>query len=201
MKIIGYGEDSLTLWALKNRLGEILDKLGDTTPPSKCLAIYRPSFGRHGGASRSEFGEFDAIIGTHQATYLVESKREGSREIINRQIRFGEAQIRRHNIFAFYFNRWRDLQPSDWNTFSKVIRNDFKRKFNDKPIPRADRLLANNLLYVFSKLRCYNLKTINVLLFLHGPNFTSLPSKIMTVNFSLVSIQCNFLSTGGYVQL
>ena len=31
MKVYAYGEDALTLWAIKNRLPEILGKLGDKT--------------------------------------------------------------------------------------------------------------------------------------------------------------------------
>ena len=78
MKILGYGEDFLTFWAITKRLNEILSQLKDKTDPEKCTVIYRPSFGRRGGLRRSEFGEFDTIIVTPEKAYLVESKWDGS---------------------------------------------------------------------------------------------------------------------------
>ena len=36
MKVYAYGEDALTLWAIKNRLSEILGKLGDETKVDEC---------------------------------------------------------------------------------------------------------------------------------------------------------------------
>jgi len=69
MKLFGYGEDFLTLWALTKVTKTILNKLNDETPPDSCKIIYRPSFGRAGGSmenQRAEFGEFDAILVTDQ---------------------------------------------------------------------------------------------------------------------------------------
>ena len=58
MEIFTYGEDALTLWALKNKFLEILKKYEDNTPVSQCKIFYRPSFGRRGGSKSSQFGEF-----------------------------------------------------------------------------------------------------------------------------------------------
>ena len=69
MQILGYGEDSLTLWALKRELGTILRSLCDTSRPENCKVLYRPSFGRGHG-----FGEFDFIILADACVYLGESK-------------------------------------------------------------------------------------------------------------------------------
>lgn len=84
MEILTYGEDGLTLWALQNKLEDILTELakpimkGETiikpgeTPatPEECKVFYRPSFGRgeHG------VGEFDFIIATPKIIYLGETK-------------------------------------------------------------------------------------------------------------------------------
>jgi hypothetical protein len=48
LKIIGYGEDALTLWVLRQRTSKILEEFPDKTPISECIAFHRPSFGRHG---------------------------------------------------------------------------------------------------------------------------------------------------------
>jgi hypothetical protein len=49
VKILGYGEDTLTLWAMKEHIGKILKEFEDPTLSSDCLVFYRPSFGRSGG--------------------------------------------------------------------------------------------------------------------------------------------------------
>ena len=74
MELLGYGEDGLTLWAIKNRLDTILDKLKDDSDPNNCLVYYRPSFGRRGGLKSAQFGEFDFILLSEHGIYLVESK-------------------------------------------------------------------------------------------------------------------------------
>jgi hypothetical protein len=74
-RIIGYGEDALTLWELQHKTKEILSEFRDKTAPQDCLVFYRPSFGRSGGVESAEFGEFDAIIAPKEKFYLVE--REG----------------------------------------------------------------------------------------------------------------------------
>ena len=83
MKILGYGEDSLTFWALKYRLKDILKKLNDKTPSSKCTIFYRPSFGR---GNYICFGEFDAILATEKFIYLIESKWEESSGVNSKEI-------------------------------------------------------------------------------------------------------------------
>ena len=73
-KILGYGEDALTLWALKHRTSDILESFQDQTAPSDCLIFYRPSFGRHSKEGSAVFGEFDAILVSSENIYLIESK-------------------------------------------------------------------------------------------------------------------------------
>ena len=73
-EIFGYGEDALTLWALKRHVSTILDHFQDKSLPLDCLIFYRPSFGRHSKKKASVFGEFDAIVASSQNIYLIESK-------------------------------------------------------------------------------------------------------------------------------
>lgn len=79
-KIFGYGEDALTLWALKQHTSNILEEFQDKTPISNCLIFYRPSFGRGFG---SVFGEFDAILVSRENIYLIESKWDNLAEFKN----------------------------------------------------------------------------------------------------------------------
>jgi len=78
MPLLGYGEDALTLHAFTSGLAELFRQLGDSTDIKDSIRFFRPSFGRRsslpGAASaRASFGEFDGIIGSANAVYLVEA--------------------------------------------------------------------------------------------------------------------------------
>src|SRR4051794_203746 len=97
-QVLGYGEDALTYSAITTRCEDLLKALGDTTNPDEAISVYRPSFGRRaanhvdaGQTERSEFGEFDAIVATSQAIYLIESKWHGKSVIRGGTITLGEA--------------------------------------------------------------------------------------------------------------
>lgn len=158
--ILGYGEDFLTLWAVYNKLDDILRRLEDESDPNDCLVIFRPSFGRAGGTDSAQFGEFDSIIITPRTVYLVESKWDRS-GIRNNTLRIEEVQILRHNIFKWYHNNW---NGEDWRTFIEKFSDDFYNRFQ-KPIAPEGSLLSRNLLTVLKKTNGKLLK--NVLLFLH----------------------------------
>jgi hypothetical protein len=81
----GYGEDALTIWALQKQLSIIMEQLDDTTPVEPIKVFLRPSFGRKGGASRAEFGEFGFILSTDTMIYLGETKLQGSPETARAQ--------------------------------------------------------------------------------------------------------------------
>lgn len=100
VKVVGYGEDSLTLWALKHRLSAILEE--ERTAPSDCLVFYRPSFGRHSKNSKAVFGEFDAIIVSSKNIYLIESKWDNLGKFNKDELILREEQELRHNIFSWY---------------------------------------------------------------------------------------------------
>ncbi len=76
MPLLGYGEDALTLHAFTSGLAELFRQLGDPTDTKDSIRFFRPSFGRRsslpGAASaRAAFGEFDGVIGSAKAVYLV----------------------------------------------------------------------------------------------------------------------------------
>jgi hypothetical protein len=107
MQVIGYGEDALTLWAIANKLDVILDRLGDDSEPSACKVFYRPSFGRHGGESSAQFGEFDFIILGRHCLYLGESKWDRSpKGKENGVLKLRTEKTRRHEVFRFYIDHW-----------------------------------------------------------------------------------------------
>src|SRR5271157_1954335 len=100
MKLYGYGEDALTLWALKMKLSEILEPFGDHSAASECKLFFRPSFGRRGGEKSSQFGEFDFIILARDRLYLGESKWDRSPEVTDiGTIELREEQNIRHQLF------------------------------------------------------------------------------------------------------
>ena len=182
MKVYAYGEDALTLWAIKNRLPEILGKLGDETKVDECKLFFRPSFGR-GGKGTSNFGEFDFILLTGKAIYLGESKWDGSSEKLkDGLLELRPEQLFRHNVFKWYMDNWTFACPqlTDWKDlihasknrepkFPKVEQNENERE--DKTVPSEDKLLASNIKTV-SDIISKHFKpikpaVINVLLYMH----------------------------------
>ncbi len=146
MQLFGYGEDSLTYWAI-SQLRTVLEQVGDESPTKDALCFYRPSFGR-GGRSSSVFGEFDAILAVPAGIYLIEAKATTSKQFRNPVIKLSEAQIRRHEIFRWYLNAWRQITPDSWDAFREEALNSFEHKFADRTIPRATTKLAQNLEFV-----------------------------------------------------
>jgi len=192
-RIFGYGEDALTLWALKQHTSDILGAFGDQNPPSDCLIFYRPSFGRSGGVRRAEFGEFDAIIASSENIYLIESKWDNLSTFKNDELTIEEEQELRHRIFSWYITHWDKKYSNDWESFIEEQMGDFQMGFPDKRIAPADSILAENLQFILTKLqkhcrRFSSKRNIqNVLCFFYNRRNTKPPSKT-SKDFSLVSI-------------
>ncbi len=99
--LLGYGEDALTLWALTKGLHLFRQQLVDGTSPPETTVFFRPSFGRKAPNPRgkkSVFGEFDGIVCSLEANYLVEGKWNKSSELVESEITLSPVQIRRHEI-------------------------------------------------------------------------------------------------------
>jgi hypothetical protein len=182
MEIYGYGEDALTLWALKNELPTILDWLDDSSSLSKCKTFFRPSFGRRGGASGSQFGEFDFILLSEQRLYLGESKwRRSSENISNGSLKLRKQQLLRHTMFRFYVQEWAFGNYSTWDEFSISAKEKLEALDIFKPIAVAKRLLTTNLQTVLETVK-FQFPSVppikNVLLFLHdGTSTKPLPQR------------------------
>jgi len=180
-KIVGYGEDAFTLWALKQHASRILDQFEDETTLSDCIVFYRPSFGRHSKEYSSVFGEFDAIVASKENIYLVESKWDNLTEFHNDEFVLREEQILRHKIFSWYLTHWNKKYSNDWQAFINEHQSDFK--FEDKTIAPKSSLLAANLEFILKKLQDHcrrilsedNIK--NVLLFFYNAEKSKHPLK------------------------
>lgn len=203
-RIFGYGEDALTLWALKQHTSSILDEFQDRTPISNCLIFYRPSFGRHSKANSSVFGEFDAILVSKESIYLIESKWDNLTEFSNSEFLLREEQTLRHKIFSWYLTHWSKNYLHNWQTFINEHQEDFK--FGNKTIAPEDSLLARNLELILDKLqgncRSYpsekNIK--NVLLFFYNAEKSKPPTKTNDA-FKLIPIEYNREIKGNFVTL
>jgi len=193
MKVLGYGEDFLTFWAVTKKLPDILRQLGDETSLENCVVIYRPSFGRKGGKGSSQFGELDSIIITPETAYLVEAKWDGSEaRWKNNVLELDHVQVQRHKIFEWYHKNW---EGEDWNDFTKNHTEEFEHMFGKKVAPTGS-LLSRNLLTIMK--RTHGKKLVNVLLFLYHKHKTELP-EIKTA-FTKVLIEFKY-SDGEYAEI
>ena len=195
MTVLGYGEDALTLHAITGGLPRVLRQLGDDTDPVKALIFYRPSFGRRSsaptGSPRSEFGEFDAIIGTTRAVYIVEAKWSASAELTGTDLKLRKEQTKRHLAFRAYLEEWRRDRPADWATFAA-------QDLRLVP-PSAGTTLARNLAYVLGRLDVCGPTIVDVLLFCRVSEATPAPSTCGT--FSIVTHMCVPEEGGGFIRL
>lgn len=146
MQILAYGEDALTLWALRNKLAHILHIAKDASDTSRCRAFFRPSFGRSGGGKSSQFGEFDFILLADSCRYLGESKWDKSSEKIRDGVLFlRDEQLFRHDMLKFYIEEWAFGNHSNWHEFEKQANNTLLQRGITKPVAPENSLLATNL--------------------------------------------------------
>lgn len=154
MTILSYGEDGLTLWALRDteKFQEILSQLGEENinPNDKRLILYRPSFGR-GGKSKKNIGEFDAIIASEKNIYLVESKWDNLKKG-KTDHSLKKNQALRHDAFAWLLDKWNDNDSNDWSHFFRANEEEYSREFRPKTLAKDSDLLAKNLTSVLKKI-------------------------------------------------
>lgn len=177
MRVLGYGEDALTFWSLNLCLDGFLrhTAIGDTTDTKDSVVFYRPSFGRSGGSSSAQFGEFDAIVLTKYALYLIESKWSGEPTVDGR-IQLAGRQMQRHQIFTWLRAEWMAQSPVDWSQFSNVEENRlrFAATFQGKPLVKPGSRLSSNLEYILQATNL-NVPTKNVLLYFHQESDRNIP--------------------------
>jgi len=205
MKLYGYGEDALTLWALKMKLPEILEALEDNSTLSDCELFFRPSFGRRGGEKSSQFGEFDFIILARDRLYLGESKWDRSPEVTDiGTIALREEQITRHKLFAFYVRHWAVGQYCSWEEFFKAAPSLLEQEKIKKPLAPTNSLLTENLMTVMSIIRkhfSHEPQIHNILLYLYGSaKEKTIPKNVEgEEEFQVVALQYPDSNTGNYI--
>lgn len=197
-RVIGYGEDGLTLWACTQRLPVVLKALDDTTAPGDCLFFYRPSFGRKGGQKNAQFGEFDGILATRRCVYPIESKwfRSPRRE---RLVKLKPHQVLRHEILQWLRERW---QPGmKWPDFSRAFQAEFANAFQNKPLaPVRSKLsdLADNSEHILDMLASYPRKIEHVVLaFYREASHAPLGVASYKPPFRLVGVAYDPINPGG----
>jgi len=204
MQILGYGEDALTLWAIKNKLDVILEAVEDSSDPSMRQVFFRPSFGRRGGDSSPQFGEFDFIILTKDRLYLGESKWvRSSEKLKDGVLELRDEQKRRHEVFKFYVEQWAFGSHSSWCEFADKARLVLESGVV-KLLAPANSLLAANLKTVLGVIREHyaSMPDIrNMLLYLHdGAAVEQLPQKA-TEDFDLVCIDYSADTLDNFIRI
>ena len=205
MHILGYGEDALTLWALKNRLDVILRALEDASPTKSCKVFFRPSFGRRGGSRSSQFGEFDFLLLARDCLYLGESKWTGSSEKVKRgNLELSPVQLLRHRLFRFYVEQWAFGGYSSWNQFRRQARSKLRERGIAKPLAPTGSLLAQNLQFVLGVITEHYRSSLpeitNVLLYLHRGELDEIP-RTAGAGFIVVPLDYSEAAKGNYVVL
>lgn len=202
MRLMSYGEDALTLAAVTGGMPSLLTKLRDATDAEDALVLYRPSFGRRSGIEgrrRSEFGEFDAIIGTAQAIYLVEAKWSASAELRSGSIQLRPEQLRRHQVFRSYLQQWRAQNCNVWADFVPQGRPMLEEGFEGLTTPGEDTTLAKNLEYVLNLLMPLGEAVVDVLLGCSPGPFAGAISGPR--GFEVIQHQVESVGGAGYVEL
>ena len=203
MKLIGYGEDALTLWALRSRLTDILRGVGDATSPRHCKVFFRPSFGRRGGPHSSQFGECDFAVVTRGTVYLGESKWHRSTEdISNGQITIRPEQIKRHEILSLYIERWCSGEYEDWPVFVKANKATFVQ--HHKPIAPIGSLLAENLREFLGQIKWHLAQKPplirNILVYFYASSGDTLPDR-SSGDFSVICLDYSARRVGNFIEI
>jgi hypothetical protein len=196
MRVLSYGEDPLTYWVLSQRMGEFLEQLDDDSSLDDVVFLYRPSFGRAAGA---QFGEFDAIVGTPVATYLVEAKWHGSGEVSTGTAILRPEQYRRHEIFSWYRDAWERGGRLRWIDFLGEAGEAWLAAYPDRTLAPDGSLLARNLEFVLSQLSdCGPNQDVVLYVGLEG---LPAPSAVESERFRLVVLEYQGLAGTGYFQI
>jgi hypothetical protein len=202
MKILGYGEDALTLWSLTKRLPRILGAFEDGSEPNECIAFFRPSFGRRGGQGSSQFGEFDLILVTKERVILVESKWDRSSEVRRgAKLDLRPEQIQRHEVMRRYILEWTSEDYRDWDAFVESAEADWTV---EKPMAPSGSRLSENLTYLLhtiqNKLGSSPKIENAIVLFHQGIDSADFPAEV-PAGFQFVAIDYSADLSGNFVAI
>lgn len=195
-RVLGCGEDTLTLWALTKQTGAFLNALHDDSSVSETTVFLRPSFGRgrrvRSAGAVAEFGELDGIVRTRQAIYLVEAKCARSGELVDDPVVLRDVQTRRHEVLRAYLESWRETAPHDWKSFGGSIQTVFGSASWGLKVAPLGSLLAGNLEFVLRDLADTHLPIVDVLLVLVPAGWTrklSAPPRFRLVQLEYTPVE------------
>ncbi|MBA3557159.1 MAG: hypothetical protein H0W30_01035 [Gemmatimonadaceae bacterium] len=206
MELLGYGEDALTYWAITQRLDALLQPFGDSAAATGTV-FFRPSFGRRSSSwnedpSRrgAQFGEFDSIISTEAAVYLIEAKWSSSGEVEPDRIVLRAEQIRRHRVFGRYLTLWGEQSPATWEEFHSrnpalEIQGLAGRSESCETAPVGSRL-ARNLTTVLTCCARVGKPVRDVILVVHPGAQPELKPRSGPEGFQVVEIDCPAMRDG-----
>ncbi len=157
-------------------------QLGDPTDIKDSIRFFRPSFGRRSSlpvaaSARASFGEFDGIIGSAKAVYLLEAKWTGSGELFGAELELRAEQRRRHVAFRTYLEEWRRSPSDSWEMFAEKIKPLLAGRTNGLAPAPAGSTLARNLGHVLRRLASCGSEIIDVLLFSRSSPSQAVPER------------------------
>jgi hypothetical protein len=145
------------------------------------------------------FGEFDGIIGTSKAVYLIEAKWTNSGELVRSELELRPEQRRRHMAFRTYLEEWRRTRQDSWQTFADRIKRSLADNTQGLVPPSAETTLARNLEYVLRKLSDCGDEVIDVLLFSRMSAEHSVPERCG--DFCMISYLAAPEEGSGFIRL
>jgi hypothetical protein len=182
--IYSHAEDACTFHTLRYKLPELLEKLGDNTDPASAVVLFRPSFGRRGGA---QLGEPDAMIGTDRRVYNIETKWPGSAGFDQPEFIMRPEQRRRHTALRVYREAWANTRPSGtWADVAAVANPGLAAV--GAIAPMADRRLAGTLQTVLTAFERCGQPTLDVLMCVQVEGFLVTPPRTC-VGFRVVCMK------------
>lgn len=204
MKIYSYGEDAYTLWAIQNKLSDILKDVGDFTDEEGCIVFFRPSFGRRGGEASPQFGEFDWSVLSGTAVYLGESKWSGTKTKQRKEILLKDVQKTRHYIMEAYIEKWLEADVDNWEAFYENMGGSIgyvneHNEMKQRKLAPVGSLLEKNLSFFLEKVKTHlgtkKPEIRHVLLHLYSVDPAKLPERAKSEEkridgFTLVEVNC-----------
>jgi hypothetical protein len=206
MTVFGYGEDALSFWAFTGKTKDILGQLADDSSPSDVVLFYRPSFGRQGSsrvspgstADSSQFGEFDAILGTPRRLYLIEAKWSRSPEVEGRAIVLRPEQLRRHRVFKAYRQAWQSSGAANWTEFCTADRRLLSVGDIQYPLAPLGSQLGRNLEKVLQSTSRCGSEVMDVVLYVRSAD-GPVVDVVSADGFRLITIDCP--AEAGFIDL
>jgi hypothetical protein len=204
LEILGYGEDALTLWALRNRHAAILRALGDTSDDARCQVFYRPDFGRGGANGDSGFGAIDFILMTDQALYLGATCWDRACDRLpDTPLDLRENQRQQHTHFAYYVEDWLIASQVNGRDGAAASRLPQPRAVGTTLASESGRHLTPNLLALLEiiRMRYGGMPPIaNVLLYLYDGDGMPTPGSAAD-DFIVIPLDYSEDAVGHFINL